>query len=118
MHFPVTSSHRRRPHSHAADGREDAFGETSTTNRRGRNAGGAWLTSAVGEAVVSRSTLGTLAPDDVLSAGALSPGWIAARPLGPGSVAVAGQSAVVVGRGERAGGPSAERRCRFGAEEK
>lgn len=80
--------------------------------------GGAWLTSAVGEAVESRSTLCAPAPDDVLSAGALSPSWIAARARRPGSVTVAGQSAVVVGRSERAGGLSAGRRRRVGAEGK
>lgn len=99
MHFPVTSSHRRPPHSHAAGGREDTFGETSASKpQKEERRRGTRLTSAVGEAVVSRSARCALASDDVLPAGALSSSWIAGRPRRPGWVTVAGQSSVVVGR--------------------
>lgn len=56
------------------------------------------LTSAVGEAEVSRRTPAALTADDVLPAAALPSGGVAGRPRGPGSVAVAGQSSTVVGR--------------------
>lgn len=78
---------------------------------------GTLLTSAVGKAVVSCGTLCALTADDVLPAGALSSSWIAGGPRRPGSVAVAGQGSIIVGRCQSAGGLSAELRGCFVAEE-
>lgn len=108
MHFPVTSSHKRRPHSHTADGREEVFEKMFATLQMAEHLGGTFLTSAVGEAIVSCSTLCALTADDVLPAGALSSSWIAGRARRPRSVTVAGQSSIVVGRCQSAGGLSAE----------
>lgn len=103
MHAPVTSSHRRRlPHSHAADGeREEALEEAcaaAQAEEKEKKEKKVALTSAVGEAEVSRGAPAALTADHVPPAAALPSGGVAGRPRGAGSVAVAGQSSTVVGR--------------------
>lgn len=66
------------------------------------------LTSAVREAIVSRSTPGALSTDDVLSTGTLSSDWITVGCRGASLVTVARQSAIIVGCYKRAGRVSAE----------
>lgn len=70
------------------------------------------LTSAVGEAVVSRGALCAPSTDDMPPAGTLSSGWLTSGLSRAGLVAVARERSAVISRHQRAGGVSAElRRC-------
>ena len=105
MQLPVTSSHSRRPHSHAAEeterGREvRGVGNSHIITRIRSNH---LLTSAVGKAVVSRGTLRALSTDDMRPAGTLSSDRITSGPCGAGLVTAAGQSSVIIGCRKRAG---------------
>jgi len=78
-------------------------------------ASGVTRTSAVREAVVSRGALAAPPTNHVRPAGAPPSGRIAGRLRGARLVAVAGQSSVVIGCHQGAGGVSAELRGRRGA---
>lgn len=68
------------------------------------------LTSAVGEAVVSRGTLGTVSADHIGSASALSTERLAGVTLGTHFMTAAGYSAVIEEGRQRYGRAQAERR--------
>lgn len=109
MHSPVTGSHSRIPQLHAREKTKTTSSIVPSISPSSHHVA-LILTFAVGEAVISRGTLGTVSANHVGFAHALSTEGLAGVALRTHLVTTAGHSTIIKERRQRNGRATAERR--------